>query len=132
MGSMGTFKAPSLKGTITVVSDSVLSFQRSLQGLLLGFGFEKCIFGGITRCSSANTALMRPVSPDAPSPCPTLDFACRKFISLGPFSLLAPTLVVTYGSDVYAFAAKSSRYGCSFHNITDFRPSPVALDKCCL
>lgn len=96
MGSTGTFRAPSLKGTITVMSDSVLSLHRSLQGLLLGFGIEKCIFGGITRCSSANTALMRPVSPDAPSPCPTLDFACLKSISPASFSLLTSTRIATY------------------------------------
>lgn len=95
VGCTGTTSFFSTNGT----GDGQFSSISRVGGdVLLGLGVLNLMFGGIVLCSNARTALIKLVTPEQPSECPTFGFTEPIYTPRSPKTL--PTAVVSMGSPV--------------------------------
>ena len=100
--------------------------------ILLGFGSENLMFGGIVLCSRARIDFIRLVRPDAPSECPTFGLTLQGLVvstSFRPrFQGVDGGGGLTYRSDINPVLPKNIANRCRLDWISRGRSGPVTLD----
>ncbi len=113
-GSVGTVSLHFSNGTLQppVSHDRARVYQ---DGLLLGFGVVKLMFGGIIFFSRANVILMILDSPEAPSPWPIFGLTYGELVRTRAVS----QWIAHYRSNIYSIITKDISNCRCFYRVSD-------------